>query len=78
MADQHQPDQEFNRMANRMLHREALRRAAADLNTASPPALERTLATICAEVTAEAVERVAAAKAKSSPPAHPVPHPSKP
>jgi hypothetical protein len=55
---QEQSDQDFNSMANRLLRREALRKAAADLNSASPPALERALADISAEVTEEAAERV--------------------
>ena len=48
---------EFQSMTARLLRREALRRAAADLNTASPPALESTLARISAEVTEEAQAR---------------------
>jgi phage shock protein A len=79
MADDDQAEQDFNTMTNRMLRREALRRAAADLNSTSPPALEHALANISAEVTAEAAERIAAARAKPSPPTPPPPpHPSKP
>ena len=47
----------FDVAASRLLRREALRRAAADLNTSSPPALENALARISAEVTAEALEK---------------------
>ncbi len=52
-------DQAFNNMAARLLHREALRRAAADLNTTSPTGLENALARISADVTAEAAELLA-------------------
>ena len=47
----------FEATTARLLRREALRRAAADLNTSSPPALENALARISAEVTAEAQEK---------------------
>ncbi len=57
-------DREFNAMTNRLIRREQLRRAAADLNSTSPPALENALANISAEVTEEAAERLALAKAK--------------
>ena len=53
------PDPLYDQTVSRLLRREALRRAAADLNTASPPALESTLARISAEVTEEAAERLA-------------------
>ena len=43
----------------RLLRREALRRAAEELNTTSAPGLESALARISAEVTAEAQERIA-------------------
>jgi hypothetical protein len=66
MTDPDPVDLEFNTMTNRLLRREALRRAAADLNTASPPALENALASISAEVTAEAAERIEEAKRSSS------------
>ena len=57
MTDHEQPDAEFDVMAARLLRREALRRAAAELNTTSGPGLESILARISAEVTAEAAER---------------------
>ena len=43
----------------RLLRREALRRAAEELNTTSAPGLESARARISAEVTAEAQERIA-------------------
>ncbi len=54
-----EPDPLYDQTVSRLLRREALRRAAADLNTASPPALECTLAGISAVVTEEAAERLA-------------------
>jgi hypothetical protein len=54
---QDKPDPEFNATTNRLLRREALRRAAEELNTTSGPGLENMLARISAEATAEAVER---------------------
>ncbi len=59
MTDETEDDAAFNRAASRLLRREALRRAAADLNTSSPPALEQALAAISREVTEEAVSRIA-------------------
>jgi len=47
------PD-EFNTMTNRLLRREALRRAAEELNTTSGPGLESVLSRISNEVTADA------------------------
>jgi phage shock protein A len=47
------PD-EFNTMTNRLLRREALRRAAEELNTTSGPGLESVLSRISDEVTADA------------------------
>jgi hypothetical protein len=72
MPDDDQANREFNATANRLIRREQLRRAAADLNSTSAPALEHTLADISAEVTEEAAERLALAKARTAP------HPSKP
>lgn len=60
MTDETTADAAFNRETSRLLRREALRRAAADLNTASPPGLEQALATISREVTEEAASRIAA------------------
>jgi hypothetical protein len=58
MADHDAPDPQFDVMTSRLLRREALRRAAEELNTTSAPGLESVLARISAEVTADAVERV--------------------
>ena len=52
--DQDAPDPKFDAMTARLLRREALRRAAEELNTTSGPGLEDMLARISAEVTAEA------------------------
>jgi hypothetical protein len=57
MADEESPDPQFDAMTARLLHREALRRAAEELNTTSGPGLEGVLAQISAEVTAEAARR---------------------
>lgn len=46
----------FNTMASRLIRREALRRAALELSTATPVGLESALAQISNEVTAEAQE----------------------
>jgi phage shock protein A len=54
MVDQDAPDPQFDAMTARLLRREALRRAAEELNTTSGPGLEGALAQISAEVTAEA------------------------
>lgn len=56
--DEHDaPDPQFDAMTARLLRREALRRAAEELNTMSGPGLETAFAQISAEVTAEAVWR---------------------
>jgi hypothetical protein len=57
MEDQDRPDPEFDAMTARLLRREALRRAAQEMNTTSGPGLESVLARISAEVTAEAASR---------------------
>ena len=57
MADQDAPDPLLDAMTTRLLRREALRRAAEELNTTSAPGLEGVLARISAEVTAEAIRR---------------------
>lgn len=44
----------FNTMTSRLIRREALRRAALELSTATPVGLESALAQISNEVTAEA------------------------
>lgn len=51
-----QIDPEFNAATARLLRREALRRAAEELNTTSVPGLESVLERISAEVTEEAEE----------------------
>jgi phage shock protein A len=53
-------DPQFDTMTARLLRREALRRAAEELNTTSGPGLEAALARISDEVTAEAADRHAA------------------
>jgi len=52
-------DPVFDAMTSRPLQREALRRAAEELNPTSGPRLEDALARISAEVTAEASARIA-------------------
>ena len=56
MVDQNAPDPQFDAMTARLLRREALRRAAQELNTTSALGLEDALARISADVTAEAAE----------------------
>jgi phage shock protein A len=51
MVDQDAPDPQFDAMTSRLLRREALRRAAEELNTMTGPGLERALAQVSAEVT---------------------------
>ena len=58
MIEQDPPDPAFDATTSRLLRREALRRAAEELNTTSPRGLEDVLARISAEVTAEANERI--------------------
>ncbi|GEM_PF-6356712 len=60
MAQPEQTEAEFMVMTGRLLRREALRRAAAELNTTSGPGLEDVLARVSAEVTADAAERLTA------------------
>ena len=57
MVDKDAPDPQFDAKTAQLLRREALRRAAEELNTTSGPGLEDALARISAEVTAEAVDR---------------------
>jgi hypothetical protein len=59
---------DFNATTARLLRREALRRAAAELNTTSGPGLESMLERISAEVTAEAAERHDVSTPESIPP----------
>jgi hypothetical protein len=66
MMEREHSDPHFDAMNARLLRREALRRAANELNTTSGPGLESVLARISAEVTAEAADR-------TSPPVSPLP-----
>jgi hypothetical protein len=63
MADQDRPDPQFDAMTARLLHREALRRAAEELSTTTGTGLEGVLARISAEVTAEAARRASGTEA---------------
>ena len=56
MTDQDQPDPAFDTVTSRLIRREALRRAAMELSTATPLGLESALARISEEVTVEALE----------------------
>jgi len=60
MSDQDKPDPQFDALTSRLLRREALRRAAEELNTTSAPGLEAAEAQISADVTAEANARLTA------------------
>jgi hypothetical protein len=53
-------------MTSRLLRREALRRAAEELNTMTGPGLEQALARVSAEVTEEAAYKHAAAAQQPS------------
>ena len=66
MMDQDAPDPQFNAATARLLRREALRRAAEELNTTSPLGLEQMLDRISAEVTAETAAKREAAKPERS------------
>jgi hypothetical protein len=57
MMEREHSDPHFDAATARLLRREALRRAANELNTTSGPGLESVLARISAEVTAEAASR---------------------
>jgi phage shock protein A len=57
MAEQDRPHPAFDAMTSRLLRREALRRAAEELNTMTGPGLEQALARISTEVTEEAAYR---------------------
>jgi hypothetical protein len=65
MMDQDAPDPQFDATTARLLRREALRRAAEELNTTSGPGLEEALARISTEVTEEAAYRHATAARES-------------
>jgi hypothetical protein len=58
VTDPDRPDPEFDAMTSRLLRREALRRAAREVDTTAGPGLENMLAQISDEVTAEAAIRV--------------------
>jgi hypothetical protein len=86
MPDKDPPDPQFDAMTARLLHREALRRAAEELNTTSGPGLEGILARISAEVTAQAASRTSGPQAAEPDNgaghvapgrSHPVPRPPK-
>jgi hypothetical protein len=66
-VDSHTPDPQFDAVTAHLLRREALRRAAEELNTTSGPGLEDALARISAEVTAEAVYQYTTAAGKTAP-----------
>jgi hypothetical protein len=71
-------DAVYHAMTGRLLRREALRRAAEELNSTTGPGLEDILSRISAEVTAEATdERVRNARKTTPEPAHRS-HPSTP
>jgi hypothetical protein len=73
-----QDEAEFNTKTARLLRREALRRAAEELNSTSGPGLESMLERISAEVTADAIGKQAD-KAIPEPATAPrQSHPSKP
>ena len=68
MAEQDRPDPAFDTATSRLLRREALRRAAEELNTMTGPGLEQALARVSAEVTEEAAYRRAKADRTIAPP----------
>jgi hypothetical protein len=70
MADQDAPDPQFDAMTARLLRRQAVRRAAEEMNTTSAPGLEGVLARISAEVTAEATRRNRVATNEKTDPPH--------
>ncbi len=65
MVEPDAPDPAFDAKTSRLLRREALRRAAEELNTTSARGLEDVLARISAEVTAEASARIPDPKQKA-------------
>jgi len=73
MMDQDASDPQFNAMTARLLRREALRRAAEELNTTSGRGLEGVLARISAEATAEAAYRISVTARSTRPGAAPKP-----
>jgi hypothetical protein len=73
-----QDEAEFNAKTARLIRREALRRAAEELNPMTGPGLEGVTSKISAEVTAEALERHEAEISRVPSTAPPQSHPSKP
>jgi hypothetical protein len=74
-----EPDEaEFNAKTARLIRREALRRAAEELNPMTGPGLEGVMSRISAEVTAEALEKHEADSIPEQPSAPRQSHPSKP
>ncbi len=67
MSEENGPGLIGEAQSDYLLRREAVRRAAASNTGGSPPALEATLASISAEVTAEAVERLRHASGPKQP-----------
>ncbi|HSZ92845.1 MAG TPA: hypothetical protein VK822_26110 [Acetobacteraceae bacterium] len=67
MVDDDRPDPVFDAMTARLVRREAVRRAAEEMNTTSGAGLESVLARISAEVTAEAAaQKTPTAKRESA------------
>jgi hypothetical protein len=69
-------DAEYQAMTARLLRREALRRAARELNSTSGPGLEDVMSRISAEVTAEATDKRARSGREPSPEPEPAPRQS--
>jgi hypothetical protein len=67
MADQDKPDPAFDTFTSRLIRREARRRAALELSTATPLGLESALARISEEVTADALAAKTASEPQSNP-----------
>jgi hypothetical protein len=81
LSVEQESESEFNTKTARLLRREALRRAAEELNSTSGPGLESVLGRISDEVTAEALEKLSGKGDKTTAEpstAPPRPHPSKP
>jgi hypothetical protein len=73
-----QDEAEFNTKTARLIRREALRRAAEELNPMTGSGLEGVMSRISAEVTAEALEKHEADATAGPTSAPPQSHPSKP
>ena len=67
MVERDASDPHFDAMTSRLLRREALRRAAEELNTLTGPGLEQAMARVSAEVTEEAAYRRAKADRTNAP-----------